>query len=99
MFDVMNIPAYFYFWKMIPTSWFMKYRSYFSLMMAIRFLENENGQFRDDSKPFALVVSMNPPHMPYNQVPDRYIRMYDDKKKEIQQLINSPSVPDTSDAG
>ncbi len=65
--------------------------------MAIRFLENENGEYRDNSKPFALVVSMNPPHMPYNQLPDRYVRMYDDKKEEIQQLINSPSVPDTSD--
>lgn len=65
--------------------------------MAIRFLENENGEYRDNYKPFALVVSMNPPHMPYNQLPDRYVRMYDDKNDEIQQLINSPSVPDTSD--
>ncbi len=65
--------------------------------MAIKFLENEDGEYRDNSKPFALVVSMNPPHMPYNQLPERYVEMYNDKKEEIQELINSPSVPDTSD--
>jgi len=65
--------------------------------MAINFLENKSGKYRDSSKPFALVVSMNPPHMPYNQLPERYVRMYDNKKEEIQELINSPSVPDTSD--
>lgn len=65
--------------------------------IAIKFLKNESGEYRDNSKPFALVVSMNPPHMPYNQLPERYVRMYDDKKQQIQKLINSPSVPDSSD--
>lgn len=65
--------------------------------MAIRFIRNKTGEYRDNDKPFALVVSMNPPHMPYDQLPERYVRMYDNKEKEIQELIDSPSVPDTSD--
>jgi arylsulfatase A-like enzyme len=43
---------------------------------AIRFLKNEGGKLRDASKPFALVVSMNPPHSPYDQVPQRYLDLY-----------------------
>lgn len=44
--------------------------------MAIRYLKNEGGKLRDASKPFALVVSMNPPHSPYDQVPQRYLDRY-----------------------
>ncbi len=65
--------------------------------MALKYLANENGEYRDSDKPFALVVSMNPPHMPYNQVPDKYVQMYDDYDAEIQKLTSSPSVPDSSD--
>ncbi len=65
--------------------------------MALSYLANENGEYRDNDKPFALVVSMNPPHMPYNQLPERYVRMYDNMDDQIQELIASPSVPDTSD--
>ncbi len=65
--------------------------------MAIKYLANLNGEYRELDKPFALVVSMNPPHMPYNQLPERYVRMYDDREADIEKLISSPSVPDTSD--
>ncbi len=46
--------------------------------MAIRYLRNEDSAYRDESQPFGLVVSMNPPHMPYNLVPDRYVQHYAD---------------------
>ncbi len=65
--------------------------------MAIRYIRNEGGKYRTKKKPFALVVSMNPPHMPYNQVPEKYIRMYDSKDQEIEALISHPAVPDSSD--
>lgn len=65
--------------------------------MAIRYIRNEGGKYRSKSKPFALVVSMNPPHMPYNQVPENYIRMYDAREAEIEAMFNHPAVPDTSD--
>jgi arylsulfatase A-like enzyme len=44
--------------------------------MAIRYLRNDGGTLRDPARPFALVVSMNPPHSPYDQVPQRYRELY-----------------------
>lgn len=64
--------------------------------MAISFINNEDGKYRDNEKPFALVISMNPPHMPYNQLPERYVELYDSLQGVIDTLSNKPSVPDTS---
>lgn len=58
--------------------------------MAIKYLRNEQGKFRDNDKPFALVVSMNPPHSPYDQVPDKYLEKYKDKTS--RDLNTRPSV-------
>lgn len=58
--------------------------------LAIEYLENERGKYRKPDQPFALVVSMNPPHTPYNQVPKRYVEMYADKTPE--ELTNRPNV-------
>jgi len=58
--------------------------------MAIRFIRNADGEYRDPGKPWALVVSMNPPHMPYQRVPERYLEMYGDATPE--ELINRPNV-------
>ncbi|ULL17998.1 sulfatase [Paenibacillus sp. H1-7] len=40
---------------------------------AIEFLRQRSGQ----EEPFALFVSWNPPHSPFDLVPDRYKRLYD----------------------
>jgi arylsulfatase A-like enzyme len=45
---------------------------------AIKYIRNDGGAYRDPNKPFALVVSMNPPHMPYQMVPDEYLDIYGD---------------------
>ncbi|MFC1791806.1 sulfatase, partial [Gemmatimonadota bacterium] len=58
--------------------------------MAVRFIRNEGGEYRDPEKPWALVVSMNPPHTPYQLVPERYLEMYGDVAPE--ELINRPNV-------
>ena len=58
---------------------------------AIRFLKNEGGTCRRPDKPFALVVSMNPPHMPYDQLPRRYLDMYQSRSAEA--LCNRPNIP------
>jgi hypothetical protein len=55
--------------------------------MAIRFIRNEDGKHREADKPFGLVVSMNPPHMPYRQVPAKYVDQY--KDKSVQELLGS----------
>jgi arylsulfatase A-like enzyme len=45
---------------------------------------------RDRTKPFALFVSINPPHPPYNQTPAEYMEVYGDATPE--ELLNRPNV-------
>lgn len=59
--------------------------------MAVRFLKNEGGACRQPDKPFALVVAMNPPHMPYDQVPGRFVDFYTDKT--VETLAGRPNIP------
>jgi len=58
---------------------------------AIQYLKNENNNFRDPDKPFALMVSMNPPHMPYELVPEKYKALYADIP--LEELTKSPNIP------
>ena len=44
--------------------------------LAIKYIENAGGTYRHSDRPFALVVSMNPPHTPYQQVPQKYVDRY-----------------------
>lgn len=46
--------------------------------VAIDFLRNTGGGYRDESKPFALFVSHNPPHTPFHLVPEQYVAQYGD---------------------
>ncbi|MBI1369003.1 MAG: sulfatase-like hydrolase/transferase [Planctomycetes bacterium] len=59
--------------------------------MAIRYIRNEGGSYRQADAPFALVVAMNPPHMPYDQVPDQYKKLYADVP--IEDLVKQPDIP------
>lgn len=57
---------------------------------ALSFLKNANSE-RDGNKPFSLVVSMNPPHSNYKQVPQRYIDLY--KNISLDSLTKDPNIP------
>lgn len=57
---------------------------------AIDYIQNKGGKFREEGKPFALVVSMNPPHMDYNAVPQKYKDLY--KDIPVESLITKPSI-------
>lgn len=59
--------------------------------LAIKYILNENGSYRDNDRPFALVVSMNPPHMPYDRVPARYVEQYADLSDD--ELCLRPNIP------
>ena len=59
--------------------------------LAIEYLRNEGGAYRDPGKPFGLVVAMNPPHMPYDLVPERYLEQYE--ALSLDQLCNRPNIP------
>ena len=59
--------------------------------LAIEYLRNEGGTYRDPSRPFGLVVGMNPPHMPYDLVPERYLEQY--AAFGFDQLCTRPNIP------
>ena len=54
---------------------------------------------REQSKPWALFVSINPPHGPYNQVPSKYKNLY--QNIPAKTLLVRPNVPQDNkgDAG
>ncbi len=58
---------------------------------AVAFLRNERGQYRQPGAPFCLVVSMNPPHTPYSQVPEEYVDLYEDIP--MNELTRRPNIP------
>lgn len=57
---------------------------------AIDYILNKDG-LRDTENAFALVVSMNPPHTRYSEVPQRYKDMY--KEVELETLCQKPNIP------
>ncbi len=59
--------------------------------LAVRYIHNEGQAYRDADKPFALVVSMNPPHTPYRKHPDRYCQPY--TNKNVEELCTRPDIP------
>jgi len=63
--------------------------------LAIEYIRNAGGTYRDPEKPFALVVSMNPPHTPYNLVPKKYVEHY--AGRSVDDLCNRPSIPPARD--
>ncbi|MCD6393394.1 MAG: sulfatase [Planctomycetes bacterium] len=50
--------------------------------LAIKYIKNEGAKYRRGGRPFALVVSMNPPHTPYSMVPKKYVDMYAGKTSD-----------------
>ncbi|PWV99319.1 arylsulfatase A-like enzyme [Paenibacillus cellulosilyticus] len=75
-YDVHHAPHY---WSDSPNmiqvnEWSLKHET----DMATRFIRE-----RDKSSPFALYVSWNPPHQPFEQVPERYRTLYTDLELEL----------------
>ncbi|NMA94494.1 MAG: sulfatase-like hydrolase/transferase [Clostridiales bacterium] len=50
--------------------------------IAIEYIENRDNAIRDPEKPFILFWAPNPPHMPFDEVPERYKKLYNDKDPE-----------------
>ena len=57
---------------------------------ALAFFNNEKN-VRDASKPFSLVVSMNPPHSEYKTVPKKYYDRY--KNVPLESLLTDADIP------
>ncbi len=58
---------------------------------AIKYIKNEDGKYRKNDKPFALVVSMNPPHTGYSMFPKRYLKHYEHLTTD--DLSQRPNIP------
>ncbi len=57
---------------------------------AIDFFSNK-GNVRDTKNPFSLVVSINPPHSPYDRMPKRFLDPY--KSIPLDSLVTAPNIP------
>jgi len=68
------------------TEWSVKHET----DVAIDYIRNAGGAFRDPGKPFALFLAHNPPHMPFDQVPPEYLEPYADKGDA--ELLNRPNL-------
>lgn len=58
------------------------------------YIRNTGGTVRDPTKPFALFLAHNPPHMPFHQVPDEYRELYADKSPESLLVRKNVSTAD-----
>ncbi len=56
--------------------------------VAINYIKNINDEYRDNDKPFFLMVAHNPPHMPFDLVPKKYKELY--KNKSTEELLLRP---------
>jgi arylsulfatase A-like enzyme len=65
--------------------------------LAIEYLRDPTGKYRDPNKPFALFVSHHPPHNPYNAVPDKYLDEYRDRP--LEELLTRGNVNLSLDDG
>lgn len=82
------------------TTYAHKWSPEFEADKAIEFIRGKGSAGkRELSKPWALFISMNPPHGPYDQVPQKYKKLY--KNIPVDKLLNRPNVPQNNkgDAG
>ena len=57
--------------------------------VAIDYIKNKDN-CRDSEKPFVLFVSHNPPHSPYDEIPQKYKDIY--KDEPVEKLLTCPNV-------
>lgn len=62
----------------------------------IDYIKNPSPETRSGDKPFALFWSVNPPHPPYQYVPEKYLKHYNDKS--LDELLVRDNVDLDTDA-
>ncbi|MBD3181161.1 sulfatase-like hydrolase/transferase, partial [Candidatus Poribacteria bacterium] len=58
--------------------------------LAVNYIRNEKGKYRDENKPFSLFVNFNPFQKSPKQIPSKYLDAY--KDKSIEDLLDRPNV-------
>lgn len=71
--------------KIQPRKWSVEHET----DVAIDFIKN-----RGKDEPFALFISWNPPHSPFEQVPEKYKEIYKDKKIKFKPNVKTGKVHD-----
>lgn len=69
-----------------PGEWSVKHET----DVAIEYLRNTGGGYRDPDRPFLLTLSYNPPHPPFGQVPSEHVEPFADQP--VEDLLNRPNV-------
>lgn len=64
--------------------------------VVIDYIKNQSDTMRNGPKPFALFWSVNPPHPPYQYVPEKYLEGY--KDKSLEELLIRKNVDLETDA-
>ncbi|NOU75493.1 sulfatase-like hydrolase/transferase [Paenibacillus sp. LMG 31458] len=73
--------------KLEPNEWSTKHET----DVAIRFIKEE-----EHNQPFCLFVSWNPPHQPFEEVPDAYKALYADKPIHVRSNVNEDGIEQTN---
>ena len=96
-FDMHNTPHY---WindaKEDELSYFNEWSPTHEADVVIDYLKNSSEKTRSNDKPFALFWSINPPHPPYQYVPEKYLEDY--KDKSLEELLVRDNVELDTDA-
>lgn len=58
--------------------------------VVIDYINNPNEVYREPDKPFAIFWAPNPPHMPFEEVPEEYQRLYENKS--VEELLKRGNV-------
>ncbi|TVY11197.1 sulfatase family protein [Paenibacillus cremeus] len=72
--------------KLVPNEWSTKHET----DVAIRFIQEG-----DRNQPFCLFVSWNPPHQPFEEVPDEYKAMYANEPLHVRPNVNEQGLEQT----
>jgi arylsulfatase A-like enzyme len=78
--------------KRDEVKYFEKWSPEHEAEVIIDYIRNQKKQ-RDTKKPFAMFWSINPPHTPFNMVPDRYKKNFEGKT--YKEVLNRPNVKET----
>ncbi|MEG2380842.1 MAG: sulfatase, partial [Oscillospiraceae bacterium] len=65
-------------------TWSVKHETH----VAIDYLNNKKNKEKSEN-PFAMFISFNPPHTPYDMVPEEFLDLYLDKDIKIKQNVES----------
>lgn len=85
-----------HYWENTPEKIFSEeWSPIHDLNKAIEYMDS----VKDDENPFALFLAWNPPHTPFDQVPQKYLDLYQGKKLHMRNVHTNEFVNHTGEIG